>query len=98
MNYIIGERYATTSDIGYRRHHIINFSSVKFETTDSVCFVNCVKNQVITNLYTNTVMLCKQAQEVVMVTEYKTISISNLHGQNEFDIGIYLSRGLLSAS
>ena len=84
MNYLVGKRYALTSDIVHRRQDCINLSSVEFETTDSVCLVICGKHPLISNLYTNTVMLYKQTQKILV--QRQSHAICNLYIHNEFVI------------
>ena len=84
MDYLIGERYAITSDIVNRRHNCVDFSSVEFETTDSVRIVIADKHPLISNLYPNTVMLYKQTQKILV--QRQSHAICNLYIHNEFDI------------
>ena len=84
MNYLVGERYAMTSDIVNRRHNCVDFSSVEFEPADSVCLVIAGKHSLISNLYTNTVMLYKQTQKILV--QRQSHAICNLYIHNEFYI------------
>ena len=84
MNYLVGERYAMASDIVYRRLNCVDFSSVEFETTDSVCLVICGKHPLISNFYTNTVMLYKQTQKILV--QRQSHAIYNLYIHNDFAI------------
>ena len=84
MDYLIGERNTLASDIVHRRHNYVNFSSVEFETADSVRIVIGGKHPLISNLYSNTVMLYKQTQKILV--QRQSHAICNLYIHNEFDI------------
>ena len=84
MNYLIGERYALTSDIVHRRQDCVDFSAVKFETADTVCIVIAGKQTLISNLYSNSVMFCKQTQKILV--QHQSRALCNLYVHNEFAI------------
>ena len=84
MNYLIGERYALTSDIVHRRQNCVDFSSIKFETAESVCIVTAGKKTLISNLNSNSVMLCKQTQKILV--QHQSRALCNLYVHNEFVI------------
>ena len=84
MTYLIGERYALTSDIVNRRQYCVNFSSVESETANTVCIVISGKHTLISNLYPNAVMLCQQTQ--TSLVQHQSRVLCNLYVHNEFDI------------
>ena len=84
MNYLVGERYATTSDIVHRRYNCVDFSSVEFKTADSVCIITAGKQTLVSNLYSNSVMLCQQTQ--TSLTQHQSCALCNLYIHNEFNI------------
>ena len=84
MDYLIGERYTPTNDIIHRRQDCINLSSVEFETADTVCIVTAGKQTLISNLYSNSVMLCQQTQ--TSLAQHQSCALCNFYIHNEFAI------------
>ena len=96
VNYLVGKRYALTSDIVNRRQYCVNFSSVESETANTVCVVIRGKQTLISYLYPNGVMLCQQTQ--TSLVQHQSRTFCNLYIHNEFAIWIYSSFGFLSST